>query len=208
MSCGDGGSLSWSWQGNFIQNNNRIGSCFDLRPGFWWLVPIHKRQRRLYKSQRPKRRSRRYWHSYKEYKKFSKVDRKALSNSRLARWWVSSRLISVGPRILCKNCVGISVLVIEAINKGDKSIPIVLETISRVIVTETGIGIPPPRVCYAHRKRLAATAGFQVKQPTSDALEGRLRAYLILWTSPSSRPHATHGHGLDWLIGPYDRLTA
>lgn len=46
-----------------------------------------------------------------------------------------------------------------------------------MIVSEAGIGSPPNRVCYVYKKRLATTAGFQVKRLNSDMLDERLRAY-------------------------------
>jgi len=59
------------------------------------------------------------------------------------------------------------------IDQADKQIPVVVTTIEKLIDEENGEG----RACYLHRKKLAATAEFQVRLLQSDAIDSRLRTY-------------------------------
>ncbi len=74
---------------------------------------------------------------------------------------------------LCDKCHNISNRLIRDVIKGDKRVPSVIATIGQMRTEEQDGGL----VCYPHRKKLAGTAGFQVRKLDAKALQKRLHEY-------------------------------
>ena len=89
--------------------------------------------------------------------------------------WVLSQLKSLKPQ--CARCANVSFYLIDIINQADKQISAVVVTIKKLIDEKSDESC----TCYLHRKKLAATAGFQVRLLQSDAIDSHLQTYWNNW---------------------------
>jgi len=115
----------------------------------------------------------RFW---KEHNETESQNSRRFSNKLMSlNPWVLPQSESLNPR--CIRCANVSSYLINMIDQADKQIPVVVTTIEKLIDEENGEG----RACYLHRKKLAATAEFQVRLLQSDAIDSRLRTYWNNW---------------------------
>jgi len=73
----------------------------------------------------------------------------------------------------CTRCANVSSHLVNIIDQTDKQISVVVATIEKLIDEKSD----ESHVCYLHRKKLAATAEFQVRLLQSNAVDSCLQTY-------------------------------